>query len=799
MEKTYNISLNVSNKNGVFPLFRVVQGDNITRKIVASLYDENGDAYTPGTGVTAEYWSQKPDRTGTNHSATLSESTVTITLTEQDTAAVGDVYATVKLTKNEEVLSAIPFRFKVEAFPTGDNVPSTSDYQTLVEATEAAEQATADAQAATTAAEQATEYATEAADTASNYNIALLAEGYDATAIYVTGDYCIYQGALYRCLTDILTPEAWTASHWLAVELGADVAEAQRDATEGYSDTLTAGDLTSDEYAEDTEPYLFRRSFNGANNHAMDTLVGGTVAWNQLVQNGNFNGTTNWTTSNCSLSVDNNIGSFTATATNGLIRHSTRTISGHIALVFADVKASSTSVNLDYANNKKYITQTNQFETLYVFGLMTNNGTAYFPRIVDGRSSGWDEVQVRNVMVFDLTQMFGSTIADAIYAMEQAESGSGVAWFRRYFPESFYSYDAGTLKSVEAVAHRMTGKNLYNHTVGNLTTNGITFVKHSDDSISLTGTATSNAYYNMSNYVFPAGTYTITGCPANGSASTYALNVVNVNTNITVANDVGSGSTFTANGTDTYRPYIRIQSGTNTDGLVFKPMIRYADVSDATYKPYEQHTYKLSPLTLRGITKLTDGKLVYDGDTYEPSGQVVRRYGVVTPTACLSSYARTNGDRVGIIARNGYVIDNNTISNTKCNILPTVGANAQYASDYSSVSINDTGNVLICIAGITTHADLNAWLASNNVSVVYELATPTTETASPYEPTQVVYADGTEEYISQNIVPVGHVTKYPVSIKQALTQIAKTPSVNGTYILQCVVTDGVASYSWVTE
>lgn len=37
---------------------------------------------------------------------------------------------------------------------------------------------------------------------------------YDASRIYDVGDYCIYEGVLMKCITDIYTPEQWNSSHW---------------------------------------------------------------------------------------------------------------------------------------------------------------------------------------------------------------------------------------------------------------------------------------------------------------------------------------------------------------------------------------------------------------------------------------------------------------------------------------------------------------------------------------------------------------------------------------------------------
>ena len=72
-----------------------------------------------------------------------------------------------------------------------------------------------------------------------------------------------------------------------------------------------------------------------------------------------------------------------------------------------------------------------------------------------------DTINFKNIQVIDLTQMFGLTIADAIYAMEQTNTGSGVAWFKKYFPKLYYEYNAGSLQSVNVASHDMVGFNAW--------------------------------------------------------------------------------------------------------------------------------------------------------------------------------------------------------------------------------------------------------------------------------------------------------------------------------------------------
>lgn len=41
-----------------------------------------------------------------------------------------------------------------------------------------------------------------------------IADKYDPTATYDVGDYCIYQGVLYKCTTAIAVAEVWNSAHW---------------------------------------------------------------------------------------------------------------------------------------------------------------------------------------------------------------------------------------------------------------------------------------------------------------------------------------------------------------------------------------------------------------------------------------------------------------------------------------------------------------------------------------------------------------------------------------------------------
>lgn len=90
--------------------------------------------------------------------------------------------------------------------------------------------------------EQATAAANTAATNANNVATNIIAPAYSTSSTYKVGNYCIYNGYLYRCTTAITTAEEWTAAHWVSVKLGDDVADLKR----ALNDTNRAGKIPFD-------------------------------------------------------------------------------------------------------------------------------------------------------------------------------------------------------------------------------------------------------------------------------------------------------------------------------------------------------------------------------------------------------------------------------------------------------------------------------------------------------------------------------------------------------------------------
>lgn len=118
---------------------------------------------------------------------------------------------------------------------------------------------------------------------------------------------------------------------------------------------------------------------------------------------------------------------------------------------------------------------------------------------------------------------------------------------------------------------------------------GVTFTVNDDLTISATGTAAGAAFFVINDALaLDSGTdYIMTGCPSGGSTSTYTMRLY---AGSSYTNETGSGLSFTFSEQTLVR--LNIPNGSQVDGIVFKPMIRLASVTDDSY---EQYTNGASP------------------------------------------------------------------------------------------------------------------------------------------------------------------------------------------------------------
>jgi len=195
-----------------------------------------------------------------------------------------------------------------------------------------------------------------------------------------------------------------------------------------------------------------------------------------------------------------------------------------------------------------------------------------------------------------------------------------------------------------------------------------------------------------------------------------------------------SGRTFTVNSTDTYSINIRVTNGTTANNVLFKPMIRLATESDATFAPYSN----ICPIS--GRTSVTITRTDAESQTADFTiqlGQTVYGGSVDFKTGLVTlTYEKKLCRDLTISYNSSYHTAYTFITNKKPEF------NNYLCSEYKVVSKHYTNLVSGETSGFpdsnvinfrndsfTSQADAIAKLSG--VEVCYELATPIELTLTP--------------------------------------------------------------------
>ena len=589
---------------------------------------------------------------------------------------------------------------------------------------------------------------------------------------------------------------------------------------DGYYTSLTAGtaeQILSTVSVNDKAPYLLRTSGGNADigNRELDKIIGGTIVWNQLVKDSDVrtstsvNGVTFTNNGDGSLNIS---GTATDNVDVALIAYPYyRQIINHVYLAIV----SGISDPATFIDNQKWFT--------YAGGYM--NGTNYLLQKESGNSeryfsfraaTGYSVDETVRFERYDLTQMFGSTIADYICSLEQSHAGDGMAFVKPFIENADKSYNAGELVSVKTSAHETVGFNQWDEQtqLGQLRTADGTINTALTDrlcSLNYIPIVPNTVYYAKTPQYFRTICYYDKNKNYLNKYKQYVQN-----------------QTFTTPEDAYYMRFdIYTEYGTtyNHDICI---NLSWSGYRNGEYEPYVKHTYALdSDLELRGVLKLdANNKLYYDGDIYESDGTVTRKYGVYTFTGSEQTAVWADGLWSVSGAMPGHVIPVytsvpiNAVSDG-FSVVPynkradNIGARLTVAPQSS------TYPGVVIIAGAETVAETLAMFAGK--TIVYELASPATESADPYTNPQIVDDFGTERYVDERDVPVpvGHDTDYLANLRDKLQRLPGLPESDGLYIvkyasnnasyipvggsldedgaytLSCTVTDGVPVFSWI--
>ena len=381
--------------------------------------------------------------------------------------------------------------------------------------------------------------------------------------------------------TGAVTESKIESSSVTVPKLGDDVLDLfdEKANIDGSYEGMTVGNaeqLVSSVYTEDSVPYTFRTTGGSADvgNRESDTVVGGTVAWNQLLYVPNGSKTDRGVTATQNASTGLITLRNTATGSYAGVFMNVPTVKDH---VYAAVYRTVTNPN----NVPIRVSIANIAWSSYRDMCKADATVASASVMISGFTSGTDLTGVTMYAnIVDLTQMFGSTIADYLYTLDRGTAGAGIAKLKSwgFFTKDYYPYHAASLESVNVSAHRMVGFNAFDYSTGKAKVVG-------GNAYQITGAHTALSLYGTS--ITP---------DANGYFTPFA-----------------SGELTVAGGDSTSTCVHLVWDGEK----------------DGEYEEYKLRNYPLdSSLTLRGIPKLdSSNNLYYDGDEYESDGTVTRYWG----------------------------------------------------------------------------------------------------------------------------------------------------------------------------
>ena len=216
-------------------------------------------------------------------------------------------------------------------------------------------------------------------------------------------------------------------------------------------------------------------------------------------------------------------------------------------------------------------------------------------------------------------------------------------------------------------------KNLLKNTAKTSTISGVTFTVNDDKSVTANGTNSTSNYTNI--IVFKGelegGTYTLTGAVSDAFRIRLGMGTSADGYGSYVGVDRGNGYTFTVAEKALYTVTCQVESGKTASNVIFKPMLRYADITDDTYEPYkesvdERLTENKSNTVINKSTLGYQCKNLHDTlsvNWYQPDKTSVASNGTVTATMTSDTrnFTYANSEHYITLEAGNYIITVNTL------------------------------------------------------------------------------------------------------------------------------------------
>lgn len=583
-----------------------------------------------------------------------------------------------------------------------------------------------------------------------------------------------YNGSLYIAKQDVPGGTAITnTTYWqLAAEKGDKGDTGGVDSVNGQQGDVWFPDsrqLISDGYTTDTAPFLMKGNGSDSDRFELAKKLGNTVAVNQLANPRNYsNGSTTDSLTYTRLRIRNTNNSseyydFGNIAATGFY--------SKIAVI--NFSADSCSIRHNGAQRDLPITTT---------GAVVAGRTYLFVANFNGvNPSATDGLVIADMAFIDLTLWFGSTDRIPSDLLSHPEN------WGRYYAGSL-DYNAGTLESADGTVMRSIHHNIWDEKteLGRLDTS-------SGANVSASNQLRTQGYIE----VIPATAYYLKS-PSYVWVLFYddAKNVIS--SGLPTGNYAYSNNARGIGGTDkdptfTTPPncsFIRFYMQTGY-GTTYKKDIT---VSHSGEFGYDQNCpFQVLAEVDTGSEVLRSAGTVADEKT--PDGTITRRVGVVDLGTLNWSYNSGStrfdtGDISGSVAW-----ANNVAANAIAGGYQTVSFNGLFSGVDKAVAFDGR---LLRIRDTSFNGNATAFKAAlSGVFLYYELATPTTEQGTAFDPLVVTVKNGVLSWTNTKGIPVGHESHYFENLRKRVEdRLPDPPSADGTYRLTCTISGGVKTYSW---
>lgn len=460
------------------------------------------------------------------------------------------------------------------------------------------------------------------------------------------------------------------------------------------------------------------------------SIVGKSRAWNQLVKNGNFSNTNNWSNAGnvTSFSVSGNVATVTVNSSSDntyLDQYYFDFVAGHKYLLVCDFyNVDGQSSAYTYCGTYPSITSwygnplpTGSWYSYLAIRTAESTGTSRIRLgMRDSSAIGSWSYKMRNCHMHDLTLIFGpgnepSTVADALAQLPSLGQ--------------YNAYDAGSLVSTEVNGVKSGGFNLWDEQTqdGYYNANGVV-VSRTDQLCTLNriNIKPNTAYYFKSPN------------PTDGNFCFYDASGNFLSRIDSMASFVSPPNAY----------YLNVSFGSRYGATYnHNVCINISGSEDGTYKPYrEPVTLSLSEtVTLRSAGSVADTdelnvEVLVDGVKVNKRRQTTRVGSIVLDGSNDEPYSSYSSSYDGFeIYIDGIKVDAvNPSTQMLSDVFPIRTARGNSGTGLlikTWTSTSDSNSIYLCGTGETTIEGLRTWLASHVTTINFNLATPNTELIDP--------------------------------------------------------------------